>query len=55
MWASFLGQNPTVWFPGTLYHPILENPARETSTRGEPPLSFIEECAASLQTSHAAF
>lgn len=30
MWASFLGQVPTIWFPGQLRLPLLEGPARDT-------------------------
>ena len=49
MWASFLGQMPTVWFPERLPHPILEDPRKEILTSGELSEEFIAMCEASLR------
>ena len=48
MWASFLGQMPTVWFPGRLPHPILEDPRKEILTLGELSEEFTAQCETSL-------
>jgi hypothetical protein len=48
LWASFLGQNPTVWFPGMHYQSVQTEPAREASTLRELPLGFLLECRKSL-------
>ncbi len=48
MWASYLGQMPTVWFPHRLHHPILKDSRREIMTLLELPAEFIEQCAESL-------
>jgi hypothetical protein len=49
MWASFLGQMPTVWYPGRLYHPILKDTRREIETHLEISAEFTEQCLDSLQ------
>ena len=49
MWASFLGQMPTVWFPGRLPHAILEDQRKEISTLGELTEEFTSICEASLR------
>jgi hypothetical protein len=49
MWPSFIGQMPTVWFPGRLYHPILNDSRREIETHMELPEAFMKCCADSLE------
>ena len=49
MWASFIGQMPTVWFPGRLPHPILEGPEKEILTLGKLTGEFTAQCEASLR------
>jgi hypothetical protein len=49
MWPSFIGQMPTVWFPGRLYHPILSDPHREIETQLEIPKEFTACCQDSLE------
>jgi hypothetical protein len=49
MWASYLGQMPTIWFPRRLHHPILKDSRREIMTPLELPGEFIAQCAESLQ------
>jgi len=49
MWASYLGQMPTIWFPKRLHHPILRDSRREIMTSLELPSGFIAQCAGSLQ------
>lgn len=49
MWASYLGQMPTVWFPKRLHHPILRDSRREIMTLLDLPQEFIEQCAESLE------
>lgn len=48
MWSAFLGQHPTIWFPGRLPHPIFADSRKEISTYGEIPSVFIAQCEASL-------
>jgi hypothetical protein len=49
MWASFLGQMPTVWYPGRLPHPLLEDQRSEILTLSELSEEFAGRCEASLQ------
>jgi hypothetical protein len=49
MWASYLGQMPTVWFPKRLHHPILKDSRREVMTPLDLPEEFIEQCVESLE------
>ncbi len=49
MWSSFLGQMPTVWFPGRLPHPVLEDQRSEILTMGELSDEFTARCETSLQ------
>jgi hypothetical protein len=53
MWASYLGQMPTVWFPQRLHHPILQDSRREVMTLQDLPEAFIEQCVESLERKNA--
>ncbi|MGA3190867.1 MAG: alpha-1,2-fucosyltransferase [Bryobacteraceae bacterium] len=52
MWPSFIGQMPTVWFPGRLFHPILEDSRKEIETHLDLPAEFIARCENSLERAH---
>jgi hypothetical protein len=49
MWASYLGRQPVVWYPGRLYQRLLfDHPEAEIESSGEFSRAFLNYCHESL-------
>jgi hypothetical protein len=49
MWASYLGRQPVVWYPGRRFQKLLfDTPEAEVESLGEFPIAFLDHCRKSL-------